>query len=405
MTDGQERDLLDDDRARTAGPVRRRVRRASPCRSEHGGAGLPAFFAVAFAQRGGRVRGAAVHRADQRDDRAGRPRRRAVRHGRAARAISSRRCCAPTCCACQLFSEPGAGSDLAALAARAVRDGADWMLDGQKVWSSGARHADSACCSPAPTPSVPKQAGITAFLLPLDAPGRRPIRPIRQMSGAASFNEVFLTGVRAAGRVPGRRRGRGLADRHRDAGLRTAGVRRRRPPQGRHVRRRAGPGPRAGPHRRPGGAPAARRPLRPQRAPGRTPPSGSPARPPPGSTPARRGRSGKLVASANLALHRRAGRRAARRAAWRDTGEWGTFAWTEHLLGAPGYRLAGGTDEIQRNDHRRTGPRPPRRTPRRQGPPVLRPHPRLSAPTPPALHWPQACLTGRTQPAKRGPGQ
>src|SRR4051812_127796 len=96
---------------------------------------------------------------------------------------------------CQLFSEPGAGSDLAAVATSAVRTGDTWMLNGQKVWSSGARFADYGLLLARTDPDVPKQAGLTMFLVPMDAPGVE-VRPIKQMSGASSFNEVFLSEVR-----------------------------------------------------------------------------------------------------------------------------------------------------------------------------------------------------------------
>ncbi len=247
---------------------------------------------------------------------------------------------------CQLFSEPGAGSDLAAVATSAVRDGDDWVIDGQKVWSSGARFADYGLLLTRTDPDVAKQAGLTMFLIPMDAPGVE-IRPIRQMSGASSFNEVFLSEVRVGDDMRIGDVGNGWAIANATLGFeRTA--------SGQGTRRKGGSiddlialAQRLGKS----GDPVVRQRLADAyiRAQLRTATTERVARATAaGVAPGPAASIGKVVASQNLTL---IGDIAASLLGGRITADADAadFAWTEHLLGAPGYRLAGGTDEIQRN--------------------------------------------------------
>jgi alkylation response protein AidB-like acyl-CoA dehydrogenase len=248
--------------------------------------------------------------------------------------------------ACQLFSEPGAGSDLAGLACRAVQHGDSWTVHGQKIWSSGARHADLGLLLARTDPDVVKHRGITAFLLPLDTSGVT-IRPIRQMSGGSSFNEVFLEAVEIPDELRIGEVGRGW-----DVAKATLA----------YERQASGTG-----TRKKGGSFADLLAL--ARSMGATEDSVVRQRladiyvlstlrdataqrvaraAAAGVSPGPAGSVGKLVASDLLVQIGEFATDLLGMNAVADHGD-GSFEWTAHLLGAPGYRLAGGTDQIQRN--------------------------------------------------------
>jgi acyl-CoA dehydrogenase len=100
---------------------------------------------------------------------------------------------------CQLFSEPNAGSDLAGLRTTALKDGADWILNGQKIWTTGAHFSHFGMILTRTDMTAPKHAGITYFIVDMRAPGIE-VRPIKQMNGGSGFNEVFFSDVRVSDR-------------------------------------------------------------------------------------------------------------------------------------------------------------------------------------------------------------
>jgi alkylation response protein AidB-like acyl-CoA dehydrogenase len=250
--------------------------------------------------------------------------------------------------ACQLFSEPAAGSDLAGLQSRAVRDGDEWVINGQKVWTSGAQFSDIGEIICRTDPDAPKHKGLTGFVVDMKAPGVD-VRPLRQMTGGASFNEVFFTDVR----VPDDHR---LGDVNQGWTVALTTL----------MNERASIGGGGGGM----GTMSSQRFMEMAR---------------------NMGRSDDPVARQRLAdvyIHGAVARYTNMRAMARikagqlpgpemsiaklsltqnfqrivdlvslllgprliaDTGEWGTYSWAEFVLGVPGVRVAGGTDEVMRN--------------------------------------------------------
>ena len=255
---------------------------------------------------------------------------------------------------CQLFSEPAAGSDLASLQTRAERDGDEWVVNGQKVWTSGAQHSDIGELLCRTDPDAPKHKGLTGFIVDMHAPGIE-VRPLRQMTGGASFNEVFFTDVR----IPDDHR---LGDVNQGWTVALTTLM--------NERAAIGGGASAGLGGGGSGGVSTRRLIELARHLGRD------------RDPLAR------QALANLVVHTSVARYTSQRAMARvksgqapgpemsiaklalglnylracevaslllgprlvaDTGEWGTFAWAELVLGVPGIRVAGGTDEVMRN--------------------------------------------------------
>ena len=246
--------------------------------------------------------------------------------------------------ACQLFSEPSAGSDLAGLATRAVRDGDGWVVNGQKVWSSGAQFAGWGELITRTDPGVAKHKGLTAFLLPMDTPGVD-VRPLRQMSGGSSFCEVFLDDVRIPdslrlGEVGGGwgvtlatlgfERGHSGANADLGGGFDQLLADARRlgrtaDPEVRRLLARVWTAEKVA-------ALSAQRDRESRLA---------------GVEPGPLGSLRKLAWTQRLTLVSEAAAAILGPRLVADVGD-GSYRWIEHYLGAPGYRIAGGSDEVQR---------------------------------------------------------
>jgi alkylation response protein AidB-like acyl-CoA dehydrogenase len=248
--------------------------------------------------------------------------------------------------ACQMFSEPGAGSDLASLSTRAETTGDCWLLSGQKVWTSGARFADWGLVLARTQAASDRHSGITAFLVALDSPGVD-IRPLRQMTGGSSFNEVFLDDVA----VPDSHRLGEVGDGWRVAlttlGFERAGSTSAEPIGAtwedvlsltRFLER---------------GDDAVTRQLLAQLYSAvqvtRWSAKRAQARSRAGHRPGPEGSLGKLAWTQQHALISEIVSHLLGPRLLATTGEWGPFSWCEHVIGAAGFRIAGGTDEIQRN--------------------------------------------------------
>ena len=249
---------------------------------------------------------------------------------------------------CQLFSEPGAGTDLANLSCRAERDGDEWVINGQKVWSSGAQFSEWGELIARSDPDAPKHKGMTAFIVPMDHPGVE-IRQIKQMSGGTSFNEVFFDDCRIPDSLRLGPEGEGWK-----VALTTLGFERDHSDSGGNKTRAGG---------------SWKQLLATAQAMGVTNDptirddlmkvfthiqvehhlnmrAGDLAKQ---GTPGPEASLGKLMWTEGMRKMSHAVSRVLGPKLVADTGEWGTWEWGEHVLGAPGYRIAGGSDEVQRN--------------------------------------------------------
>jgi alkylation response protein AidB-like acyl-CoA dehydrogenase len=251
--------------------------------------------------------------------------------------------------ACQLFSEPGAGSDLASLQTRAERDGDEWRITGQKVWTSVAQFADIGEIICRTDPTLPKHRGLTGFVIDMHAPGVE-VRPLRQMTGGSTFNEVFFTDVR----VPDDHR---LGDVNQGWTVALTTLMNERAAIGAGG---AGVGGVLGGDRiiellRHFGTnrdPLLRQHLADVYINGKV--AGytnqrAMAKIKAGQLPGPEMSIAKLSLTNNMSRIGELVSRALGARLIADTGEWGTYAWSELVLGTPGVKVAGGTDEVMKN--------------------------------------------------------
>ncbi len=249
---------------------------------------------------------------------------------------------------CQLFSEPSSGSDLASLQTRAVEDGDEWIINGQKVWTSNAQVADIGEIICRTDPDLPKHRGLTGFVVDMHAPGVE-VRPLRQMTGGASFNEVFFTDVRVPGshllgEVNGGWSVALTTLMNERAAIGGGGGGLSLPQSTRLIEAARAVGK--------AGDPLIRQQLADivinERVAGYTNRRAM-AKIAAGQLPGPEMSLGKLSLTANMVRTYEAVSSILGPALVADTGAWGTYAWSQYLLGVPGMRIAGGSDEVMRN--------------------------------------------------------
>jgi alkylation response protein AidB-like acyl-CoA dehydrogenase len=249
-----------------------------------------------------------------------------------------------------LFSEPGAGSDLAGVQTKAMRDGDEWLVTGQKVWTSGAHLSDIGEIICRTDPDAPKHKGLTCFVVDMRAPGVE-IRPLRQMTGGASFNEVFFTEVR----VPDSHR---LGDVNGGWTVALTTLMNERAAIG-GGSMSSGNGNLSTPrlielvrHHGKAGDPLVRQQLADIFIHGRVANYTNlraMAKIASGQLPGPEMSIAKLSLTMNMRRMTDLLSSVLGPKLTADSGEWGTYAWSQFLLGLPGMRIAGGTDEVLHN--------------------------------------------------------